>query len=461
MNLLNNALSGANAAQAALNVTSQNIANVNTDGYTRQAALLVAAGASRSGTSTAGDGVIVSKLIRFSDSYTSQQMWRSASNLGQFDVGQPYLTQMEQVMGDDSSNIGNGLDGFFGALNAASVDPTSSPLREAVITSAQSLAQRFDNINGVMSNQLTTISQQRVSTVTQVDTLAAGIAELNGKIASARATATNDSALIDARDQQIDALASLVAVQVVDQPDGSRNVALASGPPLVAGALAGTVSVQANADGSQTLKLGFAKESFTLSGCGLGGQLGGLNDYQQNVLVPLKQSIADMAGQLSTAVNATLTSGYGTDGSAGTPLFMFNPASTTGLLTIAPNVQATTLGFSASAGTPGNSDKLLALIGLEQQPVAVGWLGTAPVPLGDANIQLLGKLGTASQQNQASQGTAQTVRDQSVVNWKSISGVNSDEEAVNLVDFQQMYQANMKVFAVAATLFDATIAMMN
>ena len=93
------------------------------------------------------------------------------------------------------------------------------------------------------------------------------------------------------------------------------------------------------------------------------------------------------------------------------------------------------------------------------QPVAVSSLGS--VLLGDADTQLLGKLGTASQQNQAAQATAQTVRDQAEENWKSTSGVNSDEEAVNLVQYQQMYQANMKVISVANTLFDATLQMVG
>ncbi len=461
MNLLDNALSGSLAAKAALSATGQNIANVATAGYTRQQALLVTAAASASGTNSAGNGVTVSSLIRFSDSYTSQQMWRSAANLGQYDVTQPYLTQVEQVMGDDTSNLSNGLDDFFSALNAASVDPTSTPLRQQVITSAQSLAQRFDNLNGVMANQLASLNQQRSSTVGQINSLSSDVAALNQQIASAKASGVNTSSLVDARDQKTDALAKLVGVQVVDQPDGSRSISLASGQPLVASARAATLTIQGQSNGSQTLKLDFAKESFTITSAGMGGQLGGLNAYEQNVLSPLKQSIAEMAGQLSSAVNATLSSGFGTTGTAGGPLFVFNPAGGTSMLTLDANVQAGTLGFSSDITKPGNSDKLQTLIGLDKLSVTLSSLGTSPVLLSDANVQLLGNLGTASQRNQASLATAQTVRDQSETNWKSISGVNSDEEAVNLVQYQQMYQANMKVIAVAGALFDATIAMMG
>jgi flagellar hook-associated protein 1 FlgK len=459
MNLINNALSGALAAQAALNATSQNIANVATVGYTRQGALLVTANATQSGTVSAGNGVTVSQLLRFSDSYTSQQMWSSNSTLGQYTVSQPYLTQMEQVMGDDTSNIGSGLDDFFSALNAVSVDPTSSPLRQQVLTSAQSLAQRFDNLNGVLSTQVTSIHQQRSDTVDQINETANDIATLNQQITQAQATNVNASGLMDARDQKIDALAGLVGIQVVNQPNGSRDVSLAGGQPLVVGSVASKMSAQGNADGSQTLKVAFVNQTFTLSDGSLGGQLGGLGDYEQNVLQPLQQSISDMASQIASKVNTQLAAGYGVNGTAGGPLFDFDPTGSTGMLKLDTSATAANLGFSGDPSLPGNSDNLLTLIGLKNQQIPVGSLGL--VLMGDANSQLVGQLGTNSQQNQASMATAQTVRDQSTENWKSVSGVNSDEEAVNLVQYQQMYQANMKVMTVADTLFDATLAMMG
>ncbi len=81
--------------------------------------------------------------------------------------------------------------------------------------------------------------------------------------------------------------------------------------------------------------------------------------------------------------------------------------------------------------------------------------------MGDAYTQLVSKLGTDSQQNNSSLSVTETVRNYAVANWKNTSGVNSDEEAINLLQYQQMYQANMKVIAVANQLFDSTLAMMN
>jgi len=454
MSIIHNGLSGALAAQAALATTSQNIANVMTPGYTRQGVLLSAVQPMFSGKLSSGSGVSVDSLLRFSDDYKSMQMWRAASELGARSAAQSYLTQLEQVMGDDQSGINTGLDAFFSALNASSVDPTSSPLRQQVITAADALAQRFNSLNQLMSNQRAAVSQQRLATVDQINSVAAGIAALNQQIADSRGTGINPSALIDARDMKIDELSGLVDVQVVNQADGSRSVSLRGGQPLVLGSRSAKMSATYNPDGSQTLRVDFANESFTLTS-NLGGQLGGLDEYESDVLVPMMESVTGMAQQLADNVNNQLAAGFAPDGTPGQPLFDFDSTGVTGILKVRPGVVASDLAYSSDPAKPGNSDNLMLLIGLRSQPVTLPALGS--VSLSDAATQLVGTLGTKSQQNQALLETAETVRNQAEESWKATSGVNSDEEAVNLIQYQQLYQANLKVVAVANELFDSTL----
>lgn len=458
MTIIYNALSGALAAQAALSTASQNVANVMTPGYTRQGVMLTSVQLSGA-LHSPGDGVQVSSLIRFSDGYKNLQMWQAASELGQRTTGQPYMTQLEQVMGDDTSNINSGMDTFFGALNAASVEPTSSPLRQQVVTAADALGQRFNSLRQLLSVQRQSIYQQRTAIVSQVNDAAATIATLNQQIVSASTSGVSGSNLMDARDKKIDELASMVGIQVIDQPDGTRSIAMRDGQPLVVGTKSATMSVQNNSSGTQTLKLNFANESFTLTSGNLGGQLGGLDDFEGKMLTPLTQSITDMASSVASKFNTQMSAGFALDGTAGTALFKFDPTSTSAMLTVDPGATAQHLAFSSDPTQQGNSDNLLKLIDLKNQPVTVSSLGS--VLLGDAYTQLVGNLGSASQQNQASLKTAQTVRGQADANWKSTSGVNSDEEAINLVQYQQMYQANMKVIAVSNQLFDSTLAMFN
>lgn len=457
MSILNNALSGSLAAQLALNTSSQNIANLQTRGYTRQGVLLSARGPGQ-GVRSAGNGVEVGSLLRFSDRYKSQQMWRAAADLGQHSQTQPYLSGLERVMGNDQSSLSHGVDLFFKALNAAGADPTSSPLRQQVVSAADSMSQHFNSLYNVLGSQLLSVQQQRNAIVPQLNSAVQNIAALNQKISSLNGSSSNTSALVDERDRAIDGLAKLVALEVVEQPDGTSSVSLRGGQPLVLGGMAGSIGISTSAAGVQSLTLGFATSSFGLDGNALGGQLGGLGEFETKILVPLRQSVADMAGAVAAKVNAQLALGTDLNGAAGTPLFVFNLSGTTGILQIAPGIQAAQLAFSAN-GTPGDSANIQALIAIRNQPVVLSSIGS--VLLGDADTQLVGKLAIDSQQNRSLLDTASTLRNQAEDDWASTSGVNKDEEAINLVEYQNMFQANMKVIAVANSLFDATLAMFN
>lgn len=459
MTISNNALSGALAAQVALTASSQNIANLQTKGYTRQAAMLTSLGGD--GPRSAGSGVTVTQLMRFSDGYKSQQMWRAASTLGEHSQSQPYLTQLERVMGDEDANLSGGIDKFFASLNAvAGVDPTSVPLRQQVVTAASLMAQRFNSLNNVFTSQLASVRQQRSAIVDDANAKIAEIAALNAKITRASATGASVSSLMDARDLAIDDLAGKVALEVTDQPDGSRSVSLKTGQALVIGGVAGKLVASGGVSSAQVFTLEFANTSYGLDPAALGGQLGGLTLYERDVLVPMQTDVSEVARQIASLVNTQLKAGYKMDGvTPGQDLFVFTPGSTSSMLKVAPGFQTADLAFAGVTGAPGDTGNLLKLVALKNHAITVPGLGS--VLLGDADTQLVGRLGVDSQQNQSALTTATTVRTQSEQDWASTSGVNQDEEAINLVEYQKMYQANMKVLSVANAIFDATLAMVG
>jgi flagellar hook-associated protein 1 FlgK len=456
MSILNNALTGAVASQVALSAASQNIANLQTKGYTRQSAVLSAV-APAAGSNGTGNGVQVTSLMRFSDDYKTHQLWTSNSELGAYSQSQTYLTQLEKVMGDDTASLSSGVDQFFTALNAVAADPTSAPLRQQVVTGAGLMAQRFNSMNTVFNAQTQSIRQQRSSLVDSANSNIGAIASLNAQIAQANATGANPSALIDKRDQAIDSLSNLMALDVSDQPDGTRDVSLKSGQSLVLGGIAGKLTVGGGTD--QTFTLSVAGSNFTLDPTAAGGQLGGLSTYLKNTLQPLQQGVADMAKGVADAVNGQLAKGYTTDGNAGTPLFTYTEGSTSNMLQVADGFQTTDLAFSSNPATPGDTGNLQKLVAIQSQPITIARLGT--VSINDADTQLVGRLAVDSQQNNGALTTAQSLRNQAQSDWQSTSGVNQDEEAVNLVEYQNMYQANMKVISVANALFDATLQMMG
>lgn len=461
MSMLNNALSGANAAQAALNAVSQNLSNLQTRGYTRQGVLLGSLGPSAGMRTAAGNGVAVTALLRFSDSYKSQQMWSANSNLGQYQPKQQYLSQLEKVMSSETSSISYGIDKFFNALNAAAGDPTSTPLRQQVLTSADSMAQYFNNMYNLTVTQLNSVSQQRDAMLPQINTTVQSIADLNKQIAEAGVLGTNNSALIDARDEAIDKLSGYVAIEVQEQPDGSRSVSLKTGQPLVLGTLASRFSSTTVA-GVQTLQLTLTGTTYTLDAAKVGGQLGGLNAVEKDTLLPMQQSIVELAQQLSARLNTVFGAGTKPDGTAGVPLLTFSGGGANGVLQLVPGLKASDLAFAGATppnNTPGDSSNLQVLVKIIREPVTLTSIGT--VILRDADTQLVGQLGIESQENQALLGTAQTIRYQAEDDWKSTSSVNKDEEAINLSQFEAMYNANLKVLAVANAMFDAILASIN
>ncbi|UTY59108.1 flagellar hook-associated protein FlgK [Massilia sp. erpn] len=478
MSAITNALSGALAAQAAINATSQNTANMKTRGYTRQGALLTALGPAMGTTNGPGLGVKVSSLLRFSDEYKNQQLWRANADLGRHTQMQPYLSQLEQIMGDDKTSISNGIDQFFQSLNAAGVDPSSTPLRGQVISAAGAMAQAFNSIYNVTKNQMASVEQQRESMMPQVNTLIANIAGLNDRIAQAGAVGTNTSTLVDERNLAIDDLAKMVSIDVLQQPDGSSSVSLKSGQPLVAGKLASSLSLTPTTP--QQLRLDFGGSVFAVDDANIGGSLGGLFEFEKNTLVPLQKSITDLATEIATRFNAIQKLGTtahpppppatNPGPQQGDDLFVINAAGAGGLMGLKTGFTTLDLAFGKgnmnpappalpTPAAPGASDNLQDMIALKSKSVTVGTLTN--VQIGDADTQLVGQLGIESKKNQSLLKNSTTIRGQAEGDWASTSGVNEDEEAINLIEFQKMYQANMKAIAVANSLFDSTLAMFN
>ena len=455
MSIINNALSGAVAAQMAMNTTSQNVANEDTTGYSQQQVVLGAVQLVQGGTLNPGNGVVVQSVQRVSDQYQVQALWSSNSALGGQNAMQPYFTQLQQVMGDDSSGISGGLDSFFSALNAVSSDPTSIPLRQQVIAAASGLASNFNSSMQLLETQDSDVQQQRGSMVQQINSLTSAVAQLNTQIQDAQASGSSDSGLLDSRDQDVQQLANLVGVQVLSQPNGTYSISLDSGQPLVIGNQAGTMGVTNNANGSQSVTIQFGQQSFAVDDTTSGGQLGGLGQYETGTLVPMEQAISSLAQQLTTNVNNTLAAGYDLNGNGGQPLFQYTASGNTSTVSVNPNTSADELGFSDSATTPGDSTNLQALVGLQNQSLTVPTVGSAQI--GEVMTELIGNLGTQAQENTNAQSTAQTVRNNAESNWQSTSGVNSDQEAANLMQYQNMYQANMKVISVADTLFQSVL----
>lgn len=446
------AYSGVRAAQIALSTTGQNIANVNTPGFSR---LHTVAG-SLAGQSAlnVGGGVQVTSIRRLSSDFQNQQLWRATTEQHYYSSAQQYLTSLEGLMAGDGSSISVGLDQFFAALSEASATPGSIALRQQIIDEANNLGQRFNGLNSNIDAQIKALHEQRGAMATEINGLTENIALLNRKIVETESISGDSSALRDHRESLVNDLSQYASLRIHEVPDGSLSVALANGQPLVAGNSAGRLQVNTIASGEQEVVLAFAGTSFPLRQDGFGGAFGGLYDVEYDSLRPNQQALHDMASELAQMVNATLATGFDLDGNAGQALFAYDASSTTAMLTV-NGLAPKELAFSSAAGESGNNEVLLDLLDLKGQTIT---LNGNQVTLNDAYAGLLGQVASSSRQNQADLKSATAVTQQAQAQRDDVSAVSLDEEAVNLMTYQQAYQANMKVISTANQLFDDMLA---
>ena len=443
------AYSGLQANQLAMTTTGQNVANVHTPGYSRLAPNMVSIAGQ--GAQSAGGGVQVTSLRRLTGEFQSQQLWRANTEMHLHAGAQQYLGALEGLMSGDGSSISIGLDQFFATLSELTVSPESVALRQQVITEAANLGRRFSGLAGNIDSQIGALQEQRSAMAVQMNGLLENLSQLNGRIVAAEAVGDDTSALRDHREVLIGDLSQFASIRVNEVADGSITLSLGNGQPLVVGTTASQLEVTRQADGQQQLLLSFGKTEFPLAQERLGGGLGGLHRVEFESLRPTLASLHDMARTLTDSVNQVLAGGYDLQGNnPGKPLFVYDAGSITGMLGTT-DISASELALSGSDQQEvGNNDVLLDLLELRLKTIT---LNGNQVTLNDAYAGMLGRVASDSRENQAGLQTATTVRAQAQAQRDSISAVNLDEEAVNLMTYHQAYQANMKVISTANQLF--------
>ncbi|MCT4701555.1 flagellar hook-associated protein FlgK [Enterobacteriaceae bacterium H20N1] len=449
MSMIDIAYSGIQAAQFGMNVTSMNVANRLTSGYTRQGIMQSAIGPMGQVGMSAGNGVQVDSIRRISDQYLTNQVWQTNTKTNYYASNQQFIGALEKVIGTDSTSLGKGLDDFFASLSEMTTQPESSALRQQMLNQANSLATRFNNMNDFINSQKTSISTQRGATVDSINSLSEGIASYNKKITEQESTGGNTSALRDQRDELVKQLSGLADVKVTEDSAGNYTVALKGGQPLVSGKTAGTLSAGQDANGNPTMSLKFSTSEFSLNPS-MGGQLGSLYDYETGTLKEMQSSVQGMAETVANLFNDQLAQGFDMNGNPGKPLFVFDPSDTSGMLKVT-DLTPDEIALSGKADEQGNGDNLQALIDLKNTKVDIDGLGNMSLNEGAAAI--ISTIGIASRQNQTELDAAQAVSEQAQTQRDNLSAVNQDEEAINLQIYMQAYQSNMKVIATGNQIF--------
>jgi flagellar hook-associated protein 1 len=450
---LNISLESMLAEQGAIETTSNNIANVNTPGYSRQQPNLEETGPVQIGNLSLGTGVELASVTSLRDSILDLRVNQETQQQGQLNA---FISGGQQIQVLFNETAGTGLQAplsaFFNSLSQLSANPSDIPTRQTVITAAQNLADAFNQASASLSTiqRSTDLSVQQ--SVSQINSLATQIAQVNEQVTSASTAGNNPGPFEDQRQQLINQLSNYIDVSEVNAGNNSLTLTTTSGSPLVVGNQSFQLTTQAN---STTWFQDVYSNGKDITAQISGGELAGQIQVRDQEIPAIQNSLDTLAYKLTTQVNQQNEAGFDLNGNAGGDLFtplsqVAGSAANMSLATADPTK------IAASAGpAPGDNTNANALLALQNQFIVNG-----QTPL-DYYSNLVFKIGNDISSAQTNQSAGSQVLQQLQNLQGGVSGVDINEEAANLLRFQNAYQASAQVSTVINNLMDATMNMVG
>ncbi|WP_455824880.1 flagellar hook-associated protein FlgK [Pseudomonas graminis] len=324
MSLLSIGMSGLNAAQGSLSVLSNNIANANTAGYSRQQTTQSSNASNPYGGVFIGTGTTLSDVRRVYNEYLDTAYQNSTSLNSDAAAYLDQVSAVDKTLSDKTTGMSAVLSSFFAAVQTASANPNDTSARQILLTNAQTLSNRFNSISTQLGQQKETINSQLTSMSDQVNQLTSSIASLNKQISQVQGSSnTAPNNLLDARAEAVRSLNELIGV-TASEKNGVFSVSTGSGQSLVLGDQSNTISaVPSQSDTSQyTIQLNMAgNTAVDLGNVVSGGSIGGLLRYRSDVLMPAINDLGRIAIVTADAINSQLGQGVDLNGEFGASMF--------------------------------------------------------------------------------------------------------------------------------------------
>ena len=319
MSMFSIGLSGLNAAQNALNTSSNNISNVYTPGYNRELAQL-GEGSSGSG------GVKVNDIERQFNTYVANQLNSAKTQSSALETYYNQVSQIDNLLADRDAGLAPLMQGFFSSLEDLAASPSDPAARQGVLGQANTLSSQFRSFDGYLQDMQGNINSQIKDEVTQINNTTEQIAGLNKEIALARArTGEAPNSLLNQRDHMVSELNERMDLRLNVQDGKTYNISLPNGQPLVTGTNSFQLeAMQADYDPQRTV-VGYRDGGGNLvqldESSITGGALGGLMTFRSETLDKTQNQIGQLAVSLSVAFNEQHKKGVDLDGEQGKDFF--------------------------------------------------------------------------------------------------------------------------------------------
>jgi flagellar hook-associated protein 1 FlgK len=468
------------AQKLALEVTSENISNVNTPGYSKQTAILETGIPNLDSRFPVGSGVRVATIRRVYDDFLQKQLVSSNSSSGNYSALQTQTQRVEQLFNEFSTaGLGTDLTSFFNAWQDLADNPSGQAERQAVLAQGETLVSDFQRMNSALDQVKSDANQSLQGLATDVNDMLKRLASLNGQIQQMEFQGSDANELQDSRDKLIQEISEKVAVTFRRESDGTVSVSLPQGATLVTGNLAGSFSLEPDSNNNGFFKVmltgpgGTTKNDVTQilqRDDGNQGEIGATLQVRDSLVNDFISGLDELAYNLATQVNSLHSTGYNLNGATGVNFFSppaapAPPATFTAgySRSISMNISNTNEIAAAATdptvnGTTGDNGNAIRIAALASQSVS---MSTGNSTLSEYYNTLVGKAGVASQtaQRGAAQSSAgikqlQGMRD-------SIAGVSLDEELANLITFQKSYEGAAKLINVGTEMLNTVLSLVQ
>ncbi len=454
--------------QKAIDITGNNIANVNTPGYSRQRLTIKQNSPVRVDNQTMSTGVTTDISIqRFYDKFLGAQLTGENENLGRWEAQKQALEKVELMFDDSGGNgLSNAMSEFFNSWQDLANNPSGVAERSSLVSAGQYLATTFNTVYTNLGKLKNDIDIHVSNIVGDVNDMADRIAELNRKITQVEVTGHNANDFRDERDQLVFELSKLIDIQSFEDGNGNINVMVGNGKPLVDGGVTWDLSTADNGGVQDVFWEASDGTAVNITSQLTGGELRGWITARDDLIDGYLDQLDTLANTIRTSVNALHADPNGIDlnGNGGLDFFTgtgavniaVNPSIAADTDLIAAAASAFYLGTPANEGLPGGNTIAIGIANLQSAATMAG-----SSTFDEYYSSLVGRVGADVQAADFNE-THQSTMVQNLEQYRQeVSGVSLDEEMVKLIQFQQAYNAAAKLITTADDMMDALMGMVR
>ena len=436
------------AQQGGINVTTNNIANANTPGYSRQVPVFEESAPSIEGNMIYGNGVELTKFQSVRDELLDLRIQEETSQKSSADSQANATQQIQQLFTTTGQDIGSQISTFFTSLSQLSADPANLTLRMGMISAGQNLATSFHTTVSRLDQIQSGLDASVGQSVGEINQLTQQIAGLNTQLVSLQASGDDGATVKDQQTELIRQLSEITGISVI-QTERGLSVTTGNGTALVVGGQAFSLQASVGSDGFQHISAQGQDITSSLTEGSLGGTLA-VRDQTVPGIVGQLDTLAD---DFATSFNTVHQQGIDLSGNAGGDFF--TPPTAVAGAAAQFNVAITDPAAIAASsdGSAGSNGNLTQLLGLESSALPSGQTPT------DSYSTIVFKVGTAASNAQAESDASATSLQQLSDQRSAVSGVSINEESVNLIRFQQAFEAAARVITTIDQLNEVTLNM--